>query len=70
MSLTLPEIACVIAIGVAAVQLPRRDAAHETLAATQRPLLAVRTSEPPVSQEVIRTMPRRANAATEEGLPQ
>ena len=70
MSLTLPELACVIAIGVAAVQLPRRDAAHDTLAATQRPWLAARTSKSPVSPEVIRTMPRRAKGAMEEGLPQ
>jgi hypothetical protein len=71
MSLTLPELACVIAIGVAAIQLPRgasvpvrtsRAPAPEVFA-QRGPVLPVRDAQRPAA-------PTRAVDATKEGKPQ
>ncbi len=66
MSLTLPELACVVAIGVAAVQLPHRDGPQPRFDGVKRPLIAVRTDRLPASSEPTRAAPSGAAAETKE----
>lgn len=71
MSLTLPELACVIAIGVAAIQWPRGDALPQRSTGAQAPALFAQRGTPAPARDAQRpAASTQAAVATKESMPQ